>query len=104
MCISGKSEALMDDRVIQPFPQAGTGRTVMQIIMRFGVQSPWSVVPAGLRDMHFLRTWLEYDSQVDKAPSGKGMNWYAVLGLMLVVGVSAGFWTSVGLIVTHFWK
>lgn len=90
----------MDNGVTQPFPQAGTRGTVV----RFGVQSPWSAVPASLRDIHFLRTWLEYDSQVDKAQPGKGINWHAILGLMLVVGVSAGFWTGVGLMVTRLLK
>jgi hypothetical protein len=90
----------MSDPVSQPLPQASTGKT----ILRFGVQLPWSIPPASLRDVHFLRSWLEYDSELDEAETRRGFNWYPVLGMILTVGVSAGFWTGVGLIVTRFWK
>jgi hypothetical protein len=88
---------------MQPYPPAGT----RQATLRLGVQSPWKAAGATTSrfpDIHFLRTWLEYDSQVEKSGSRRGINWYAILGFMLVAGVSAGFWTGIGLIVNHLWK
>ena len=90
----------MSDRILQPVPKVG----IQQATIRFKIQNPWSAVNAVLPDIHFLRTWLEYDSQVEKARPRGGVNWYAVLGLLLIVGVSAGFWIGVGMIISHFWK
>jgi len=90
----------MSDRILQPSPQAGT----RQATMRYGLQSPWSATKAAFPDIHFLRTWLEYDSKVDVARPRKGMNWYPLLGLLLVLGVSAGFWAGVGLVVARLFK
>lgn len=90
----------MSDQVSQPFPQASTGPTVM----RFGVPLPWSIPPASLRDVHFLRSWLEYDSQHNDGKIRRGLNWYPVVGMILTIGVSASVWTGIGLILARFWK
>jgi hypothetical protein len=90
----------MSDRVSQPFPQASTGRT----ILRFGVELPWSIPPASLRDVHFLRSWLEYDSELHEGRTRRGLNWYPIVGMVVTVAVSAAFWTGVGLMVMRFWK
>jgi hypothetical protein len=84
----------------QSIPQTGTDRAVL----RFGVRSPWCAPPVSLRDMHFLRTWFEYDSELSEAEPSKGINWNVIFGMVLVIGVSAGFWTGVGLVATRFLK
>jgi len=89
----------MSNGVSQPTPPAGTGA-----VLRFAVQNPGHAPHAGLRDLHFLRSWLEYDSEMEESGPHQGMNWYPVLGMLLVVGVSAGFWAGVGFMVTRFWK
>ena len=90
----------MSQRILRPFPPTGTGRT----FSRFGVQSPASAPAGSLEDVHFLRTWFEYDSEVNGAGSRGGINWYTILGMVLVIGVSATFWTCVGLIVARLWQ
>jgi len=64
------------------------------------VRDPSSTSPEGSSEMQFLRCWFEYDSQFDEAvPSGR-INWNAVLGIVLVVGISGGFWAGVGWMVS----
>jgi hypothetical protein len=90
----------MSDPVSDSFSRASTGQT----LMRFGVEIPWSIPPASLRDVHFLRSWLELDSELDQANARRRSKWYPVIGMALTIGVSATFWTSIGLIVMRFWK
>jgi hypothetical protein len=85
---------------VQPLPQAGTGRATM----KFGVRSPWSATSGALRDARFLRTWFEYDSEMQEARPQKGINWSVILGMAVVITVSAGFWTGVGLLTARLWK
>jgi hypothetical protein len=33
-----------------------------------------------------------------------GFNWNAILGLVVVVGISASFWTGVGITISHLLK
>jgi hypothetical protein len=32
------------------------------------------------------------------------LNWDAIVAAILVIGVGAGFWTGVGLMIAHLWK
>lgn len=57
-----------------------------------------------LDDAEFLRYWHVYDSELGRANRSLRMNWNAVLGVGIVVGVSAGFWLGVALAVAHFVK
>jgi hypothetical protein len=90
----------MSDKTLQSYPPTGTGRAVL----RFGVRSRWGATPENLRDTHLLRNWFEYDSEVSGAGLRKGINWYVIFGMALVIGVSASFWTGVGLMVTRYWR
>jgi hypothetical protein len=90
----------MSDPVSDSFSRASTGQT----LLRFGVEIPWSIPPASLRDVHFLRSWLELDSELDQANPRHRSRWYPLLGMALTIGVSATFWTSIGLLVARFWK
>jgi hypothetical protein len=68
--------------------------------IRISIGSPWSTPPSDAGDVHFLRTWLTYDSGSDERSSNR-VNWNAVLGMLLVFTVSAGFWSGVGLAVSE---
>lgn len=57
------------------------------------VKSPWSKPPQNMRDMLFLRSWLELDSSVDDDDLPKSrFNWNAALGIVIAVGISSAFW------------
>jgi hypothetical protein len=71
--------------------------------VRTRIQDPCGASPESFRDVQLLRTWLEYDSDAGETGAGR-LNWTAVLGLMLVVGISAGFWTGAVLIAQHIRK
>jgi hypothetical protein len=89
----------MSNTVSKLFSQAGTGSTRLA-----SACLPWRAPAGSLRDIHFLRTWIELDSQKSPTGSGKSINWSKVFGLTLVLGVSGGFWAGVGLLVARFWK
>jgi len=78
----------MNFRVFRLSPLASTrGIRVLN-----AVQPP----PIPSVDNLFLQCWFEYDSKLDEpAPRGR-VNWNAVLGIVLVGGISAGFWAGVG--------
>jgi hypothetical protein len=52
---------------------------------------------------YFLRTWLEYDSELERR-SRAISNGDRLLGLLLVFAVSGAFWTGVGLLVERLLK
>jgi hypothetical protein len=69
------------------------------------IEGPWSAPLMDSADARFLRSWMVYDSGVgggDAATSG--LNWNAILGLVVVVGVCASFWTGVGVTISHLLK
>jgi hypothetical protein len=90
----------MSYRVSQLSPQASTQGTSVRIAIR----GPWSHPPESCRDVQLWRSWLEFDSEDGEGGNPRRVNWNAVLGLALMVGISVGVWTGVGLIVAYFWK
>lgn len=73
------------------------------------VQNAWSGRPDNFHNVQFLRSWfeydsLEYDSAAEESGKHRGINWNAVLGLLLVIGASAGLWTGMGWFFSHFGK
>jgi hypothetical protein len=54
-------------------------------------------------DIGFLQSWLEDDSSGENKSQGK-LNWGAISGLVLSLGISAGFWAGVVLLVQRIWK
>jgi hypothetical protein len=54
--------------------------------------------------MKFLRSWLVYDSEIQSGFRHRSLNWRLVLGLAIMVTVSASFWTGIGLLVAHIRK
>jgi hypothetical protein len=88
----------MSYRVSQPSPLTSTGTQ-----LRIAIQTPWSV-PVDLSDTTFLRSWLVYDSQMDDVGPRGRINWNVALGMLLVLSISAGFWTGVGLLIAKLLK
>ena len=69
--------------------------------LRVSFKAPWSDGPENFQEMQFWRSWLEFDSQLDRRRSKSRVNWNAIFGLALTAGVSAGFWTGVGLTIAR---
>ncbi len=89
----------MSYRVPQLSPQASTQGNSLRVV----VANPRSGQPEKFGDMQFWRSWIEYDSGA-RPKSRSRVNWNAVLGLAVTVGISAGFWAGVALLVTQIWK
>jgi hypothetical protein len=68
------------------------------------VRRAWGPAPSNVLDSKFLRSWLVYDSSLEAGETGSSAGWNTILGLSLAVGVSAGFWVTVGLLATHLLK
>jgi hypothetical protein len=67
--------------------------------------SDWrSALPATWEDARFFRSWLVYDPRVRPGLDLPRVNWYKLLGIMLVSAVSASFWAGIVMMVEHFWK
>jgi hypothetical protein len=65
---------------------------------------PFSSTSEKFRDMQFLRSWFELDSEVDRTrsrPKAGQLNWDAVTGLAVMAVVSGGFWAGVGMLITR---
>ena len=87
----------MSYRISQLSPQTSTrGSSVRVLLSQEGATRP-----EGLRNMQFLRSWFEFDSQAIRAKRGQHFNWNAVWGLGFMFGVSAGFWSGIALIVSR---
>ena len=69
--------------------------------LRMSVKSPWGSLPFNCDEVQFLRSWLIYDPELD-AP--RPLNRDVVLGMGLVLLISASFWTGVGLTIAQVWK
>ena len=78
----------MSLKVLQ-FPAQGSLHTTRARTLSEALGSP--------RDMAFVSSWLEDDSEPNRPPSGP--NWGAISGLALSLAISAGFWATVGVIV-----
>ena len=88
----------MSYRFSQLSPQVSTrGNSI-----RIEVRTPWNTPIEGA-DVQVWRSRLELVSE-DLESRQRRLNWYAVLGLALAVGVSAAFWTGVGFTAAHFLK
>jgi hypothetical protein len=69
--------------------------------LRTSVSSPWSSLPFNYEAPDFRRSWLIYDPELD-AP--RRMNRDVILGMGLVLLISASFWTGIGLAIAQVWK
>ena len=88
----------MSYKRLQLSPQASTRGTNMRI----AIQGPWSAPLGSSPDMQFLKSWLEYDSELEDV-AGRRVNRRPALGLALSFGLSATFWAAIVLIVARVW-
>ncbi len=88
----------MSYRFSQLSPQSTNAKS-----LRVVIETPSTDAPQAFRDIQFWRSWLEFDSEeTDGKHSRSRLNWNVVLGVVAVVGISAGFWTGVGLLIARF--
>jgi len=86
------------NRVFRLSPLASTRGTSVERAS----QSPSSTAPDSSAGIQFLRSWFEYDAKLDEPAPRSRINWNAVLGIVLVGGISATFWAGVGWMVAAF--
>jgi hypothetical protein len=72
--------------------------------MRLAVQGPWSIPPESFQNTQFLRSWFEYDSEMRKTRPHSGVNWQLIFGILLLLGISVGFWAGAAWLVARYWK
>ncbi|MFZ0805464.1 MAG: hypothetical protein WAN03_04745 [Candidatus Sulfotelmatobacter sp.] len=86
----------MSYRISQLSPQTSTRKTNIRVLIDDG-----SAAPASRGNMQWLRSWFEYDSRTSEPRGGKRLNWNALLGLGLMLGISSAFWTAIGLMISR---
>jgi hypothetical protein len=80
------------------FPLSSTGQ------ISCGMLTPKTWGESAGDSQEFLRSWLVYDS-VTQGDSGNHRSPRSIaLGLLVAFGISASFWTGIGLMVTRVWK
>jgi len=84
---------------LQPFPVTRSHESRVHLPSR----KARGVAPENLEDAKFFRSWLVYDSDLETTRTGR-VNWNVVLGLGLVVALSASFWATIGLMMARLWK
>jgi|GEM_PF-4840662 hypothetical protein len=65
------------------------------------IRTKWDSPVADLEDVKFLRSWLVYDSSIERSRTPGRFNWNAVLGLALMAAVSAGVWAGIALLIAR---
>lgn len=88
----------MSSKILQLSPQVSTS----VIRKRITAQDPCSAPSTSSLDLGFLRSWFEYDSDLDEG--SRGINWGAISGLALSIAISASCWAGVVWIVARVWK
>jgi hypothetical protein len=69
--------------------------------LRSSISGRWSVPRVDYHEVRSVRSWLIYDPELD---TPRGVNQDVMLGMALVIGVSASFWAGLGLVIAHVWK
>ncbi|HTW30427.1 MAG TPA: hypothetical protein VMD76_02040 [Candidatus Sulfotelmatobacter sp.] len=64
-----------------------------RVLRMRAIPEMWTTSSPYANDGGFLQSWFEDNSN----PAARGVNWGAVSGMVLSVGLSAAFWTGVGL-------
>ena len=84
----------------QLYPLSSTCETPLHLPIR----GSWGAPPANSQDLKFLRSWLVYDSEIQTGPAPSRVNPNRLLGLALLVSISASFWAGIGLMIARVWK
>lgn len=64
----------------------------------------WLSSSATSRDAEFLRAWLVYDSEVQTDVASGRTRFSRLLGVALLVGISASVWAGIGLMIARLWN
>lgn len=90
----------MSYKISQLSPQSSTHGTNLRLLIKNGSM----VAHRDSRNIQWLRSWFEYDSQLAARRQSNGLNWNVILGLGLMIGVSSAVWTVVGLTLSRLVK
>jgi hypothetical protein len=82
------------------FPLSSTD----QVSYGMRIPNAWSGPAVDSKDAKFLRSWLVYDSRTQDGSGSERSARNIALGMVVAFGISASFWTGIGLIVTRVWK
>ena len=72
--------------------------------MRVVVTRPGSSSTPDFANFQLWRSWFELDSALDDNRSRSAINWNALLGLAVTLGISVAFWSGVGVAVVQILK
>jgi len=87
----------MSFRLLELSPRESTRRSTLRI----SIQGPWNSPPFNYGETQFFRSWLIYDPELDVP---RRMNRHMILGMLVVLGISASFWAGLGLAIAQVWK
>lgn len=85
---------------LQFSPLSSTGESHVSRPLR----ERWGLPSSNWEDAKFFRSWLVYDSGLEMSRNRGRFNWNLLLGVVLVLGISVGFWVGIGLMVARLWK
>jgi len=83
-------------KLLQFPPQPST-----RVIRMTAVPAHWVASEGYTVDGGFLHSWLEDEDAYSGRPPRK-LNWGAISGLVLSLGISGAFWMGVGSLIAHF--
>jgi len=89
-------------RISQLSPHASTRGTRLKIVVRGPGGPPAETLPH-VRILRFRRAddFLENDFEAGEVATQERSKWNILLGALVVLGVSGGFWTGVGMMIAR---
>ena len=90
----------MSFRSLELSPHAGTRESRLSLVPR----GPGSTLPETLQNMPVFRLWIGNSADLSRAieDDGEPRNmWNTLLGVLVAVAVSGGFWAGVGFLVAR---
>ena len=81
----------------QPLTPSSTG----DLYRRSAIYSSRSTPPTDFKEAQYLRSWLEYDSEIPDHSVSDGKNAKPTVGLAIAFGISACFWAVIGMTVAR---
>ena len=84
---------------LQLFPLSSTEAILKRLPAKIAGE-----MPANVEDARFLRSWLVYDSEIQRNRTTGRSNRSIALGLTVAICLSAFFWTGIGLMLARMWR
>lgn len=88
-------------RVPRLSPQTNPNRSAIRVVVS---QPGIAPSPENFDNIQVWRSWVEFDSQVERRRPRSRVNWDALLGLTMTASISLGFWAGVGVLAAQIWK